>query len=177
MLFTLYTISKYWYADYLYNYGKNYNSAGKPNVGIGYLETATSLEPNQAIYHNELATSYALYAKTDKKFADLADIETQKALAISPGNLNVVRTQFGIYIRLSEVDNNYLTKAKTALDKAITMAPNDPKLFYNLGLMYARTGQFDQAKKILEKTIELKPDYDAPKQALKVIAEEQAKKP
>jgi len=60
---------------------------------------------------------------------------------------------------LSPIDPNYLIEAKDTLEDAILQAPTDAKLFYNLGLVYARTGQADRAMEVLKKTIELKPDY------------------
>lgn len=167
MVYVLWSIARYWTADYYYNYGKNYNSAGKPDIAIAYLTKAIDLQPNQALYHNEIAISYAISGN-----ANSANQEIKKAVSMEPNNINILRSQFGIYIRLAEKDQNYLIEAKNTLDKTILMAPNDPKLFYNLGLLYARVGKNDEAKKILGKAIELKPDYDGPKQALKIIEEE-----
>ena len=39
------------------------------------------------------------------------------------------------------------------------LAPTDAKLFYNLGLTLARTGEVDQAIQILKRAVDLKPDF------------------
>lgn len=165
----LFAISKYWYSDYLYNLGKNYNSANKPDIAIIYLQKAIKNAPKQALYHNELATSYTTLSSLDKNYTEKAASETKIASTLSPKNINVIKSQFGVYIRLSEIDTSYAVEAKKTLDQAILMAPNDPRLIYNLGLMFARSGQFSEAVKILEKAIELKPNYDDPKRALEII--------
>jgi Flp pilus assembly protein TadD len=119
------------------------------------------------LYYNEIAISYALLGE-----AKLADQAIKKAVSLEPNNINIARSEFGVYIRLTEKDPTYVQQAKNAIDKAIAMAPNDPKLYYNLGLMYARAGKNDEAKKILEKAIELKSNYQEPKNAIKILTEE-----
>lgn len=138
--YLLLAISRYWYADILY--------ARKDFIG------AINLEPNQALYHNGLASSYAT-----AKQADLAVSESQKAIDLSPANVNLKRSQFGVFIMLSTINQDYLLDARNALIDAIKLAPTDAKLYYNLGLVYARTGQTDSAIKILAKTVELKANY------------------
>lgn len=169
--YLLLLISRYWYADYLYASGKGYNSINKPDVATNYLVKAVNLEPNQAIYYGDqagLASSYARLAVAfnQQKLADqatqysnLAITEIDKAVALSPANINLKRVKFGIYVMLSAINPNYLIDAKDTLEIAITQAPTDAKLYYNLGLVYARIGQPDQAIEIMKKTINLKANY------------------
>jgi len=44
---------------------------------------------------------------------------------------------------------------RDTLVAAVAEAPTDAKLYYNLGLVYARTGQTDQALATFKKTVEL----------------------
>lgn len=154
MLYVLSRIATYWYSDILYNKGKIYNSSGKPDLALKYLKKAISLEPNQPLFHNEIAGSYALL-----KQADLAISQSQKATDLSPNNPNLIKSQFGIYIMLSSTNPNYLILARDTLTKAIDQSPTDAKLYYNLALTLARTKDTENAIKILEKTIELKSNY------------------
>ena len=124
MSYVLFAIGKYWYADILY--------AKKDFAG------AIKLSPNQAIYHNGLASIEG----------------SQKAIELSPNNPNLKRSRFAVFIML-----NQLELAKNTLIDAIGYSPTDAKLYYNLGLVYARTGDLENALKILEKTIELKSNY------------------
>jgi hypothetical protein len=103
---------------------------------------AINLQPNQAIYHNALAVQNS----------DLS--ESQKAIDLSPNNPSFKKSRFGIFLRLNDLDS-----AKDVLIDAIKYSPTDAKLYYNLGLTYARLGDQDKAIAILKKTINLKANY------------------
>ncbi len=174
-LYLLLLICRYWLADINFAKGKAVSDAGQPDVGASYIVKALEYEPNQAIYHNALAGSYisiALYYNKEKddenlqKFADLATTESDKALSLSPANMNVRRTRFGVYIMLAGIEPKYLTRARDTIIEAITYAPTDAKLYYNLGLVYARTDDPDKAIETFKKTIELKANYKEPRLAL-----------
>ncbi len=184
--YILFCITRYWYADYLFMLGKTYAAApGNADKAVKYLTQAIKLEPKQALYHNEIAgiyTSLALGANqqkdTDstKKLVSLALSESKKAIDLSPANLNLKRTSFGVYIRLSTIDPNYLVAAGYTLMDAIKYAPTDAKLYYNLALVYARTGQTELALTTLQKTVELKANYKEARLAYAILLNE-AKKP
>lgn len=170
--YVIFIICKYWYSDYLYAQGKNYNSAGRPDIAIKYLVPSVILSNDQPVIKGELAISYALLAQEEKDYIALAEKEINSAVSNSPNNLNLIKTQFGIFIRLLEIDPKFALNAKNALDRAIELSPNDPKLYYNLGLLFARGGNFENAVNSLNKAIELKPNYEEPKKALDIIREE-----
>lgn len=179
--YLLVSISRYWYADYLYSTGKNYNTTSRYETAIKYLTEAISLKPNQPLYHNDLATAYVPLAigynqkkdtQNSKKYTDLAISESKKAIELSPHNVNYQRTIFGIYIRLSLIDPNYLVAAGYALTDAIKLAPTDAKLYYNLALVYARTGDTEMALTTLQKTIELKSNYKEARLAYAILLNE-----
>jgi tetratricopeptide (TPR) repeat protein len=167
-LFLVIQIANYWRADILYAKAKSYNSLQKPELAIPLLSKAIKLEPFEAIYHNEASNSYtlvALMANEQKNLAktqeniNLALAESQKAVELSNANLNIKRSRFGMFLRLSSIDARFLILARDTLVEAISRAPTDAKLYYNLGLIQVRTGQADEAVKTMEKTITLKPNY------------------
>lgn len=171
--YLLITISKYWYSDTLYAKGKAYNGIQRQDIAANYLVQAVNIEPRQPLYHSELANSYAaialaLYnqkdAENSKKYTDLAIDESDKSVDLS-ATLNLNRSRFGVFVVLSTINANYIRSAQETLIKAITLAPTDAKLYYNLGLTYARTGQPDRAIEILIKTIDLKANYKDPRLA------------
>lgn len=164
----LIAIFRYWHADTLYSLGKNYNDVGKPNIALTHLNKVVESQPKQALFHNELAeiyTSLALTAheqKNDdsaKKYADLAIAESQKAISISPANINLKKTRFGIFIKLSLINPNFMVLARDTAFDLTSASPTDAKMYYNLGLAYAQLGQIDDAFTTLKKTIELKANY------------------
>ena len=64
-----------------------------------------------------------------------------------------------MFIKLATLDPKYLEDAKNVLIEATKRAPTEAKLFYNLGLLYARTHEVDTAITILKKTVIMKPNY------------------
>jgi Flp pilus assembly protein TadD len=60
---------------------------------------------------------------------------------------------------LSTINPNYLINARDTLVAAVVLAPTDAKLYYNLGLAYARIGQINEALTALKKAVDLKANY------------------
>lgn len=162
--YILYLVSRYWYADTLYAKAKNLNKSKDPSKAEKLLLKAVKISPSEPYYHLELSESY-----TKLGFADLAISESQKTVDLSPKNVNLVRSQFSVYLRLSFAEPKYLLPAAKTLEEAIKMAPTDAKLFYNLGLTYIRLGQKDRAIEVLKKAIEMKPNYNEAKLALEYL--------
>ena len=46
-----------------------------------------------------------------------------------------------------------------ALEKGALLSPNDPKITYNLAILYGRKGSNEKAIELLNTTITLKPNY------------------
>lgn len=169
--YLLLLISQYWYADILYNRGKEFNSASRPDLAIPVLNRAIKLEPDQAIYYGDsygLAYSYAQVAMAysqennatmSGQFTNYTITGIQKALELSPANVNLRRSAFGLYVRLSTIDEKYLIDARDALIETIKLAPTDAKLYYNLGIADANLSQYELADADLQKAIELKANY------------------
>ena len=70
---------------------------------------------------------------------------------------------------LSMTDPNYLIRARDTLIDIINYAPSDAKLRYNLGIVYARTGQGDLALQTLQKAIDLKINYKEARLAYAIL--------
>lgn len=174
VFYVLLAAGRYWYADYLYATGAAYNSINRQDIAIKYLSQAINIEPGQPVFYagsgtqQGIAVSYANLALasnqqklTDQatQFTNLAIAEVDKAVALSPANLNYKRIQFGIFIMLSTINPNYLINARDTLVAAVAQAPTDAKLYYNLGLAYARIGQVNEALTALKKAVYLKANY------------------
>jgi putative inorganic carbon (HCO3(-)) transporter len=169
-LMLLYFIANYWYADTLYARGKGLNAIPRPDLAIPVLSQAIQLEPWQALYHAEIANSYSAAAiaydqikdaTTAATLTNLAITEIQKAVDISPSNINLRRTAFGTYVRLSTIDEKYLATARDVEIAAIKLAPTDAKLYYNLGIADANLGSYEGSLADFQKAIGLKPNYGA----------------
>ena len=67
-------------------------------------------------------------------------------------------------------------QAIAALLEAAKLSPVDPKIYYNLAILYGRDNNDDKAIALLKQTIDLKPDYRDAYYALYVFYNE-VKKP
>ena len=168
LFFLLFTLGKYWYADVLYAQGKNLNNLQNYASARMTLFKATQLSPLQAVYLDELSQSAAGIAllsfeagdtKSAKLFAETSINEVETALNLSPANLNLMRSKASLFIKLAQMDPTLMKEAIHTLETAITHSPTDAKLYYNLGLGYARNADNEHALETLEKSVELKANY------------------
>jgi len=166
--YTLYAVSRYWYADVLYNKAKQNYSAGQYPEALSFLQQAVKLSPKEALYRNELSQTSASLAVAffdlkkegeSQKFTDFAVAQSDKAVLLSPANINILRNRANLFYKLSKVSPEYLKNAVETLLTASAKAPTEAKIFYNLSLMYLRVGQVNTALGVFEKTILLKPNY------------------
>ncbi len=166
--FLMIQVFRFWFADINFTKGKTYSGKGNYIEGIKYLTLAINSSPNEPLYHNEIAQSYTLAgvdAKTNgkaddlQKYTELALAETMKAVTLSPANVNLRRTQFGVYIRLAVISPQFLTMASKTLEDAVKLAPTDAKIIYNLGLTQARLGEATSALENVSRAVILKPNY------------------
>ena len=179
------TIGAFWYADKRFAYGYQYDRAGLYAQGAPAIVAAIAINPNEPLYHDELAGSYAALAvgayneKNATQAANLAELalaESNKAIQISPHNVNFLKTRTKVYYTLSTFDPALNAEAITTLQKASLLSPNDPKIYYNLAILYGRAGQNDQAIANLLRAKKLKKDYRDVYNALNIFYTEMGKK-
>jgi tetratricopeptide (TPR) repeat protein len=177
-LLLLIQISRYWYADILYNRAKGLESTGSLVGRVESLNSAIKLSPHEAIYYDGLASAFTDIAlaynnQNDSeralKYSENAFSAIQKAEDLSPKNLNIIRNRARIGIMLSDIKSSYILEAKKALLEGIDLAPTEAKLYYNLSLTYYRMNDIDMAVNTLEKTIDLKANYKDARYAYAII--------
>jgi len=161
-------LSVIWWADKTYTAGYRFSRAGLSAKAYQPLSDAIRLNPNEPIYHDEYANtlaSLALAAAQNQDatlaatLASYALAQNDRALAISPGNVNFWKSRTKILYALSDLDPSLLPDAVKALQRARTLSPNDPKILYNLAILSGRTGDGRQAMDYLKEAIRLKPNY------------------
>lgn len=180
----LLSIIKLWYADTLFAQGQRLNKQSYFALALDSLKNAVNINPQEPIYRDELSwteANLAVLSMSQKQqdlainFAQNSFAQSDKALAISPFNLNFVKTRVKIYLKLAEIDQSYYQDALNTLSHAIELAPTDPKLRYNLGLIYYQVGEKQKAVETLETTLLMKPGYPEPAAALSAIKKELGK--
>ena len=158
---------RFFLADYNFALGKKHLDAGSLQSARPYLEKSVSLRPAEPLYHAYLGELYAGLGQTDSalKQAEL----TQK---LNKWHLNFYKSRAKIYLTLATIDPVYNMRAASELEGARKLAPTDPKLAYNLGLVYSRLGDTDKSITQMQGAIELKNNYYEPYYALTLLYEQ-----
>lgn len=166
-LYLLYSIFKIWYADTLFNLGQRASELGNPGRAYNQLTAAVELNKSEPFYQSELAYSAASAALaingTDATLSaelkNQAIYVTEKVLREHPKNVSYYRTAVRTYFELSSLDKKYIQTTLEVLNKAIALAPTDPKLYYNKALILHALNRKDEEVKVLQEALNLKPDY------------------
>ncbi len=179
--FLLFLLIRFWLADRYFALGHQYQQTNQLFYAYTYLKKAVNLNPFEPVFQEELAQVNALLSVVAKsqnendlseKLKNEALAQSEKLVRQYPKNLNFLKTRTKILYALTELEPALLQESLTTLLKAKELAPNDPKITYNLGLLYAKLEQTNQAIEILKETINLKPDYYEPRWALALFYEQ-----
>lgn len=160
-------LASYYQADLNYAQGVQANEMGNPGRAYNFLVDAVNLNSNEPLYQSELAyaASSAFVALQSQdatmaaKLQTQAVEETEKVLKENPKNLSLMRTAIRTYYMLSTVDQNFMETTLQALKQAEILAPTDPKLPYNEGVILSQANRNEEALQAIEKTLKLKPNY------------------
>lgn len=164
----VFQVFKYWKADFYYNKAKTQNLAKNYKIAENYILEARKLNSKEPIYADELARirfgiALDAYNKNNKELteemANLALDEIKKVISDFPNNISLRKTYSSFLIQLSIIDPKLTSDAENSLLTLIQFAPNDAKIYYNLGLLYLRSGNLDKGKNSLEKSVNLKENY------------------
>lgn len=161
-------LCRYWQADTLYSAGYREARANQFAQAQQSVTHALSLNPGEPVFHDEMATTLASLAMAafDAKNATLAASLAKQSLAqndmairTSPKNVNFWKTRTKLYYTFSGFDPQLNSAAIGALESAQAISPNDPKIVYNLAILYGRQGNNDRAVELLNQAKTLKPNY------------------
>ncbi|MBI3384793.1 O-antigen ligase family protein [Candidatus Gottesmanbacteria bacterium] len=167
-LIVLVQLGRLWFADTVFAKGYRENRSSQFVEAYGNLTTAIKINPQEPFYGDELAFVSAVLAIALDKEKDAtaaavlqkqAILLSNKVVAENPRNINFLKSRVRIFFALSQIDPALKGEALSALEKAQILAPTDPKITYNLAVLYHQIGQNDKAIEYFKKTIKLKPDY------------------
>lgn len=167
-VWSLWTVTNWWLADYDYAYGKKRMGAGDTAGGLDRLLSAITRQPQEALYYDELSLTYAQIAAAYQRdgeatsaarFKDAAELASDQTMALNDRHLNFYKNRSRVFVLLSEIDPLFMNRAQETLVQAVALAPTDAKLLYNLAVLDSAVGNTDAALQHLQQTIALKPDY------------------
>ena len=165
-------------ADIAYAQGKRLGDSADLGGAIQSLQKAVKAVPNEPLYLDELSLDYTKAALSFQSSGDAsqaayigsqAELLSNQVISMNHVHLNYYKTRARIFAALASINSQYIIKAQTALEEAIKLAPTDAKLWFNLGLLHEQIGQTDIAQNLYEKTLVMKPNYEAARQALGTI--------
>jgi tetratricopeptide (TPR) repeat protein len=146
-LFLTYQIYNYWRADVYYNNARNFNKNNKVDEATQEINKAISISPNEPLYLAELALA--------KKDVDLS----AKALDLNPYNQNIRNILISNLSIGSKETKEYLIVAEQIAEMGTQIAPMNPKIHYQLGILNLKNNNLENGLSSLEKAVLLKPNY------------------
>lgn len=152
--------------DLAFNRGKALAAEGKHAQALPFLEKSTALRPGEDLFHSYLAESLASLGDANRALTEINVTATQ-----NPHHLNYYKSRAKSYITLALQDPKYYGPAAAELARARVLAPTDPKLAYNLGLVYSRLGDTTKSMQEMQSSLALKNDYYEPYYALTLLYE------
>ncbi|MCL2109973.1 O-antigen ligase family protein [Microgenomates group bacterium] len=166
----LHRLGNFYLADYNYRLGETYINLRQVEAGLTKIHQALKLNPLLDTAYNELANIYAQiavsYAKQEAQpeqiapFIARAETSLDSSLTLNSHHITSLKNAARAYTTLAQIDLSYLTKAQDVYSHALKLAPHDPKLNYNLAILFYNTNRRDEGKELLETiTTYLKPNY------------------
>ncbi len=184
-LLLLNSIFRYWYADTRLAEGQKDIKYFQGTQNAQYLLLAHNqtvqayrLNPVEPVIASELSNSAAYLSLANlqqstpaaQQLADLSIAASDRALQISPHHPNYYKSRARSLILLSDLSPNYLNLAATTLEQAIKISPTDPRLPFNLGVIYKYLGRNDEAVQMFARSLNLKADFGEPQKQLTEMA-------
>ena len=174
-------VGRYYIADIVFASGTSAESNNDLTTAIQHYQTAIELSRNQARFYNSYADalSKAAYAfaldqneDATERFARQAFTASAKTLELNPVHINYYKNQAGVFIRLAPINPELLSISEQILETATKLAPTDAKITYNLALIKIDQEATSSAQEYLERTVNLKANYESARMELAKIYEQ-----
>jgi len=186
-LFLQFKLINWWRADFHYSRGKDYVKLNQIQEGFQHLQKAVTLMPSEPQFHSDYSEVLAKMAliyhqqlntppsdippdqrqQFTNQFTNLINQATNQAIQETdlvikknPVHLSYWKSRIKVFLLLSTIDKQYEQPGLEAFQAAIDLSPTDPKLRYNLSLLYNQMNQTGLAEQVLIEVINLKPDYE-----------------
>lgn len=119
------------------------------------IKTGDFSEPSQKKtprLTGEIAKNVSLiYIQQDK--ADEALVAIEKAKEENPNDISIMQAEADLYYKLGKVD-----KYDEVMKEVVKLDPENPSLYYNLGVASEQLGDKESAKEYYKKAVELDPE-------------------
>jgi tetratricopeptide (TPR) repeat protein len=93
-----------------------------------------------------------IYIKQVKNDEAIAIMD--RARAANPGDVNLMRSEADLAYKMGDME-----KYRRVMEEVVQTDPNNPELYYNLGVSAMQVGETERAKTYYSKALELDPTY------------------
>lgn len=124
--------------------------------------TDKNTETSRIMEAMELYAKAAPMEQTDNKRAELLNQSESillDVIANNPESLDAHRKLMGVYLQMRDYQ-----KAIQTMQTAITLSPEDPKLFIALAILYDHAGAYEYAIPMLDEALKLDPNQQLAKE-------------
>jgi len=158
-----------WSADYLLAKSRQLQQSQHFSEALDNLEKAYRLSGGEGVFTERLAETYswlsasfadAQQATAAAYYREEAKAKADELLIENPHDLNFYKTKTRILATLAPQDPTLLIAAIKTLDQAAELAPTDPKVRYNHGLLMLSLSDTSHAQADFEQSIAMKPNYE-----------------
>jgi len=121
-----------------------------------YVKAGTHSDPKDEVTPSkkaEIVKNIALIYQQQGK-NDMALAAYEDAIASNPEDVNLVLNKANLYYKLGDKD-----KFKELMAQASSIAPDNPDLMYNIGVINMEQGKLQEAREAFNKTLEIDPSY------------------
>jgi len=190
--YALVSVSRMFRADLAYNLGKAYSQPNTLETSLNYLEKAVKLQPKEQLFLSKLAETEIKIAVVVKQqlqnlpatasaqvkasgqnmiqeYFQKALDHSQKAVNLNPHHTNLYKTKAKVELYSALIDPKFAQTALNTLLKLQELAPTDPKILFNIGVVYEDLNNIPNAIQAYQKALELKPDYEVVIAKLKAL--------
>ena len=126
---------------------QSYELYKKTNAYKDFKEEKTPSKRAEIV--KNIALIYQEQGKNEEALAAYDD-----ALASNPEDVNLVLNKANLYYAMDDKD-----KFKELMGQASAMAPNNPDLLYNIGVINMEQGNMQEAREAYKKALEVDPNY------------------
>ena len=137
------------HADAIQLLGVIANQVGKPELGVQYIQAAIQLNPNSAMYYNNLGESYRALERTEEALACY-----RRSLELHPGYSDACNN-LGIVLQ----NEGKLEEAAAYYNQCLSAQPNQVEALSNLGTVLQAQGQNREAVKYFQRALEINPNH------------------
>ena len=132
---------------------------------VASIATASAGNNTEAERITEAMQLYAQATPMDPSDSKRAELLSQSesilldVIAKNPESLDAHRKLMGVYLQMRDYQ-----KAIQTMQAAITLSPEDPKLFIALAVLYDHSGAYEYAIPMLDEALELDPNQQLAKE-------------